>query len=64
MVQLVNPPQFGMNIFIKYGIRSPESKIGSSFHDQDYAEEKLEGFLLTHGIHEIATAINKITNYI
>jgi hypothetical protein len=64
MVQPVNPPQFGMNIFIKYGIRSPESKNTSSFYDQDYAKEKLDGFLLPHGIHQTATAINKITNYI
>ena len=53
-----------MKIFIIYGIRSPESKNRSSFYDQDYAKEKLDGFLLAHGIHKIANAINIILNYI
>ena len=64
MVLSVNPPQFRMNIFIKYGIRSPESKNRSSFYDADYAKEKLDGFLLSHGIHKTANANNKILNYI
>ena len=53
-----------MNIFIEYGIRSPESKNRSSFYDADYAKEKLDGFLLSHGIHKTANANNKILNYI
>ena len=64
MVLPVNPPQFRMNIFIKYGIRSPESKNRGSFFDQDYANEKLEGFLLFPGMHETANTVNKILNYI
>ena len=64
MVLSVNPPQFGMNIFIEYGIRSPESKNRGSFFDQDYAKEKLDGFLPSHGIRKTANAINKILNHI
>ena len=64
MVLSVNPPQFGMNVFIEYGIRSPKSKNSSSFYDQDYATEKLDGFLLSHGIRKTTNAINKILNYI
>ena len=64
MVLSVNPPQFRMNIFIEHGIRSPKSKNRSSFYDQDYATEKLDGFLLFHGICKTANAINKILNYI
>ena len=62
MVQMVNLPQSTMNISTVYKIRSRKRKNDGLTYDQDYAAEKLSGFVITWEIHEPMKSIYEIEN--
>ncbi len=63
-MKMVNPPQFLMNNFIVYRIRSRKSKTDGLTYDQGIGPEKLSGFCSLWKIHRVENPIYEIRNQI